>query len=616
MLPVPAGRHPARRRRHGHRQRRRRRPVERRTDHHHPGRQADLQGPTRARVRSATLPAAKHHYGYTLDTTHSTSNDGTVHAHARSHGVSTRPRPRRPPRSPILYGRRASCRGRPRFGGTRHRTRSPSSSGTNRRRRPGRAHGDRVDLLRQRHDLDPGHGHRWRRPPGPRHLDRPGGAVARLSRGADRRGRHRGQHPRRDRAPRGPGERAHGIAGTGAIAPPHTGRRSASRGANAGRSRPLLRAEDPGTLAAEQDHPARRVRPGRSALRVQAACHRGSGRHGRHRGRARRPDRRGRSGRLPQDLRPAGLHDRQRLLQEAQRARQNLTAAAVGRRTTTGPTRSRWTWTWSSAVCPACHIVLVESTSSDTATSATAETAATSSGAVAVSNSWGGDEGTDDTAWNRAFQQAGVAVTASSGDAGFTRGELAGRAADRDRGRRDQPDQARAPRAAGPSRRGRVRGPAVRRTRPNPRGSTTRTARCAPIADISAVADPATGLAVYVQGDWGVSAAPAPPRRSSRRWSRWPAIRRSWPARSTSTRTRAVNDVTSGANPNWDCGGDYLCTAGPGLRRPDRPRHPERSRRPVRKTLYGKTRVTPKPASPASGNYRTTWTTSPGVRLL
>jgi hypothetical protein len=25
-----------------------------------------------------------------------------------------------------------------------------------------------------------------------------------------------------------------------------------------------------------------------------------------------------------------------------------------------------------------------------------------------------------------------------------------------------------------------------------------------------------------------------------------------------------LNDVTSGSNKHWDCGGDYLCTAGKG----------------------------------------------------
>ncbi len=72
-----------------------------------------------------------------------------------------------------------------------------------------------------------------------------------------------------------------------------------------------------------------------------------------------------------------------------------------------------------SAVCPDCRILLVESDDASDTALAAAERTATGSGAVAVSNSWGSDESTDEQPLASAFQHAGVAVTVSSGDNGF-----------------------------------------------------------------------------------------------------------------------------------------------------------------------------------------------------
>lgn len=72
-----------------------------------------------------------------------------------------------------------------------------------------------------------------------------------------------------------------------------------------------------------------------------------------------------------------------------------------------------------SAACPDCHIVLVEA---DTATSANlgaAEDTAAASGASAVSNSYGSDEYNGMDVDARHYQHPGVAILASSGDYGF-----------------------------------------------------------------------------------------------------------------------------------------------------------------------------------------------------
>src|SRR5690348_17215452 len=71
-----------------------------------------------------------------------------------------------------------------------------------------------------------------------------------------------------------------------------------------------------------------------------------------------------------------------------------------------------------SATCPLCRILLVEATSNSFANLGAAVNTAARLGATAISNSYGGSDASDST--NGAFyNHPGVAVTASSGDGGF-----------------------------------------------------------------------------------------------------------------------------------------------------------------------------------------------------
>ncbi len=73
-----------------------------------------------------------------------------------------------------------------------------------------------------------------------------------------------------------------------------------------------------------------------------------------------------------------------------------------------------------SAICPLCHIILVETTSASTASLGAGVNAAVSLGAKYVSNSYGGPESTSDSSSDTSFyNHPGVAVTASAGDDGF-----------------------------------------------------------------------------------------------------------------------------------------------------------------------------------------------------
>jgi len=71
-----------------------------------------------------------------------------------------------------------------------------------------------------------------------------------------------------------------------------------------------------------------------------------------------------------------------------------------------------------SAVCPNCHILLVEANSNGLGDLLTAEQTAANLGADAISNSWGANEFLFEILYDSFFDQ-GIAITASSGDAGY-----------------------------------------------------------------------------------------------------------------------------------------------------------------------------------------------------
>ncbi|MBY8877383.1 S53 family peptidase [Actinacidiphila acidipaludis] len=72
-----------------------------------------------------------------------------------------------------------------------------------------------------------------------------------------------------------------------------------------------------------------------------------------------------------------------------------------------------------SAICPNCHILLVEAKSASFANlGAAVNRAAATKGVVAISNSYGGSDASDST-YGSYYNHPGIAVTASSGDNGY-----------------------------------------------------------------------------------------------------------------------------------------------------------------------------------------------------
>jgi subtilase family serine protease len=164
-----------------------------------------------------------------------------------------------------------------------------------------------------------------------------------------------------------------------------------------------------------------------------------------------------------------------------------------------------------SAICPNCHILLVEASSPTTANLGTAVNTAVAQGAVAVSNSYGGSESSSETSYDTSYyKHPGVAIVASSGDSGYTReypaasqyvtavGGTALTRASNARGWTESVWSTSSTEGAGS-------GCSAYEAKPSFQHDTGCSRRT--IADVSAVADPATGVAVYDSygsGGWTV----------------------------------------------------------------------------------------------------------------
>jgi subtilase family serine protease len=72
-----------------------------------------------------------------------------------------------------------------------------------------------------------------------------------------------------------------------------------------------------------------------------------------------------------------------------------------------------------SAICPNCHILLVEANDNYNNNLGAAVNTAVSLGAVAVSNSYAGPEWSGETYYDRYYNHPGVAITAGTGDCGY-----------------------------------------------------------------------------------------------------------------------------------------------------------------------------------------------------
>ena len=218
-----------------------------------------------------------------------------------------------------------------------------------------------------------------------------------------------------------------------------------------------------------------------------------------------------------------------------------------------------------SAACPTCHILLVEAKTSSLANlGAGVNYAANAPGVVAISNSYGGG----DSAETAAYNHPGIAITASTGDSGYgvqspasfphviaVGGTALTKASGTSRGWQESAWSG--------------AGSGCSTINPKPTWQTAVT-QCAhkASADVSAVADPNTGVAVYdstaYQGyvGWlvfGGTSASSPIVASVYALSGNTA---GYPASYTWSHAGGLNDVTTGSN--GTCSTAVWCHAGTG----------------------------------------------------
>ena len=164
-----------------------------------------------------------------------------------------------------------------------------------------------------------------------------------------------------------------------------------------------------------------------------------------------------------------------------------------------------------SAACPDCKILLVQASSASIVNLGTAvNTAAKQPGVVAISNSYGGGD-LADSSYGSYYNHPGVAVTASTGDNGYQGGSfpasshyvtaVGGTSLVRDGSARGWSESAWSGAGSG-----------CTTLNAAPAGQTSSMTSCSgrAIADVSAVADPQTGLAVY-----------APSSRTTSGWAQY-----------------------------------------------------------------------------------------------
>ena len=216
-----------------------------------------------------------------------------------------------------------------------------------------------------------------------------------------------------------------------------------------------------------------------------------------------------------------------------------------------------------SAMCPGCKLILVEANSATLANLAAAVRTAASLGATVISNSYGGSE-SGSSSYESAYNQPGRAVTVSTGDSGYGTQfpassphviAVGGTHLVRSSTTRGWTETAWSSGGSGCS-----------TTYAKPSFQTDALCTKRMEADVSAVGDPNTGVAVY-----------GPVNRRGSGWMVFGGTSVSAPliggiygvtghgpgdAHTIYANKASLNDVTSGTN--GSCGGTYFCTAGSG----------------------------------------------------
>ncbi|MFI2203586.1 peptidase S8 [Streptomyces sp. NPDC020192] len=226
-----------------------------------------------------------------------------------------------------------------------------------------------------------------------------------------------------------------------------------------------------------------------------------------------------------------------------------------------------------SATCPNCNILLVEAKSASDANLGTAVNEAVKLGAKFVSNSYGGSESSSDTSYDTSYyKHPGVAITASAGDSAYGAEypaasqyvtAVGGTSLSTDSSSRGWTESVWNTSSTEGT------GSGCSAYDPKPSWQTDSGCSTRMIGDVSAVADPATGVSVYDTyqasgwNTYGGTSASSPIIASVYALAGTPGSS-DYPAQYpyNAAGTSALNDVTSGSN--GTCDTDYFCNAGTG----------------------------------------------------
>jgi subtilase family serine protease len=222
-----------------------------------------------------------------------------------------------------------------------------------------------------------------------------------------------------------------------------------------------------------------------------------------------------------------------------------------------------------SAACPYCNIVLIEADDSSYSNLGPAVDTAVSLGAVAVSNSYGGPEWSDESSFDSHYNHPGVAIVASTGDCGYHCASSGYNSVEYPAasqfvvavGGTSLTPAANARGYSESAWSGAGSGCAAYEPKPSWQQDTGCSNRTE--ADVSAVADPQTGVWVRVNGGWGVyggTSAAAPIIASVFALANGHGAT-PYPASNLYAGTAHLNDVVGGNNDiKWhSCTVTYLC---------------------------------------------------------
>jgi len=221
-----------------------------------------------------------------------------------------------------------------------------------------------------------------------------------------------------------------------------------------------------------------------------------------------------------------------------------------------------------SAACPSCSILYVGSNSSSFADLSAAVKTAAANGAKVISNSYGGSEYSGESTAQAAYNQPGVAVTVSSGDSGYGAQfpassryvvDVGGTALNRSSTTRGFTEAAWTGGGSGCS---------AYITKPTWQHDTGCTRRMG--TDVAAVADPATGVAVYDSygstggANWLVFGGTSVAAPLVGGMYAVAGVTTAYPAATLYTAGSSLYDVVSGGNGSCNSKPSYFCHAGTG----------------------------------------------------